>query len=164
MSLVSSTINATGTSSTASMSTIPMPRISSLPAMVGGAEATSRSPARLTMVWSSLTRTKPRSSRRSARSDLPAPDGPVMSTARPSVATVLAWSVSADSRASGDRAVHARCAAGKRMVKRAPGWRVVAVLHVNLPVMAFDDRLGDGEAEPRMAAEVSPSAVLSEIG
>ena len=33
-------------------------------------------------------------------------------------------------------------------------WRVVAVLHVNLPVVAFDDRLGDGKAEAGMAAEI----------
>ena len=44
-------------------------------------------------------------------------------------------------------------------------WRVVAVLHVNLPVMAFDDRLGDRKAEARMAAEIlRPPAVLSGSG
>ena len=67
--------------------------------MVGGAEAIRRSPTRRTIVWSSLTRTNPRSSRRSARSDLPEPEGPEIITARPSSATVLAWSVSDDRRA-----------------------------------------------------------------
>src|SRR5690349_14900257 len=44
ISLVSSTSSATGTSVAISISTIPIPRISSLPAMFGGALATSRSP------------------------------------------------------------------------------------------------------------------------
>jgi len=34
------------------------------------------------------------------------------------------------------------------------GWRVVAVLHVNLPVVTFNDRLGNGEAKARMASEI----------
>ncbi len=42
------------------------------------------------IVWSSLTKVKPRSRMRSARSDLPDPEGPVMSTARPPLATVVA--------------------------------------------------------------------------
>ena len=32
--------------------------------------------------------------------------------------------------------------------------RVVAVGHVNLPVMAFDNRACDRKAEPRMATEI----------
>jgi hypothetical protein len=98
MSLVSSTTSATGMSLTRSISTIPTPRTSILPAIVGGAVASRRSPSRFRIVWSSLTSVNPRSSSRSARSDLPEPEGPVMSTARPSAATVLAWIVSAERR------------------------------------------------------------------
>jgi hypothetical protein len=98
MSLVSSTSRHSGTLATLSMSTMPTPRISSLPAMVAGALAINPSPSRRTIVWSSLTRVKPRSSRRKARSDLPAPDGPMIRTARPSIATALACSVSDESR------------------------------------------------------------------
>jgi hypothetical protein len=98
MALVSSTTSATGTSSCASISTIPRPRTSSFPAICAGAEAMSRSSERRTTVWSSLTSVKPRSSSRSARSDLPDPEGPVMRTARPSIATVLAWIDSPESK------------------------------------------------------------------
>jgi hypothetical protein len=34
------------------------------------------------------------------------------------------------------------------------GWRVVAVLHFNLPVMAFDDCPGNRKPKTRMAAEI----------
>ena len=48
------------------------------------------------------------------------------------------------------------CAVRRRKPDGEAGarWRVVAVLHVNLPVMAFDDCLGDGKAEAGMAAEI----------
>ena len=47
-----------------------------------------------------------------------------------------------------------RSAAGRHDGEAGARRRVVAVLHVNLPVMAFDDRPGDRKAEPRMAAEI----------
>ena len=85
---------------------------------------------------------------------MPEPDGPVISTARPSMATVLAWMVSAERRGpvviAGSFAVRRRKPDGEAGAR----WRVVAVLHVNLPVMAFDDCLGDGKAEARMPAEI----------
>ena len=79
----------------------------------------------------------------------------MISTARPSVATVLAWSVSAESRGPrrlvpGSFAVRRRKPDGEA----GAGWGVIAVVHVNLPVVAFDDCLGDGKAEAGMAAEI----------
>jgi hypothetical protein len=54
--------------------------------------------------------------------------------------------------------VHARSAAGRMMVKRAPEG-ASSRSHVNLPVMAFDDRPGDRKAESRMAAEILASGL-----
>jgi hypothetical protein len=50
MSLVSSTSKHTGTLATLSIATMPIPRISSLPAIVSGALASSRAPSRRTRV------------------------------------------------------------------------------------------------------------------
>ena len=44
-------------------------------------------------------------------------------------------------------------------------WRVIAVVHVNLPVVAFDNCLGDGKAEARNAGRNSrPPALLNGSG
>ena len=67
-------------------------------AKFSGAVATSLPPCLRRMVRSSLTKVKPRSSMSNARSDLPEPDGPAMSTARPSMATHDAWRFSELSR------------------------------------------------------------------
>jgi hypothetical protein len=103
------------------------------------------------MVWSSLTSVNPRSSSRSA--------GPTCRAGRAGDQRRAAADRDRagvnglrDSRGDLGARVHARSAAGMRMVKRAPdGAR--RGLHVNLPVMSFDNRTGDRKPEPRVAPE-----------
>ena len=59
--------------------TMPSPRTSSRPASAG----TGRAMPSMMSTRSSATRSKPRASRRSSRSDLPAPGGPISSTPSP---------------------------------------------------------------------------------
>src|SRR5690606_11907258 len=54
------------------------------------ARATSRPPSTASSTWSSATSNPPPSISRSARSDLPEPDGPRSSTPAPSMATQVA--------------------------------------------------------------------------
>src|ERR1700722_1572000 len=69
----------------------PTPRASIMPARASGARITTSSPSRARAVWSSATSAAPWSIRRSARSDLPAPEGPRSKTpARPN-ATAVPW-------------------------------------------------------------------------
>ena len=105
--------------------TMPTPRTSIRPAIAAGARTTIRSPARRSTVWSSATRRAPPSIRRSARSDLPAPDGPRSRTASPSIATAVAWTSS----------VAAHDCAGRRMQKRAPMTAPSASLRFSAQIM-----------------------------
>src|SRR3546814_640910 len=89
-----STASETGMSLTDSTLTRPTPRTSIWPSILRGAAASSLPLTRRTTVLSSLTRTAPRSMRRSARSDFPAPDRPAIRIARPSLATQETCSVS----------------------------------------------------------------------
>src|SRR6185312_465623 len=75
-----STTRRSHTPSSVSIGTGPMPRTSMKPAMVGGAEAMMRSATRSMRVWSSETSRAPPSISRTARSDLPLPEGPRSST------------------------------------------------------------------------------------
>src|ERR1700736_5076980 len=86
-----STNNASVASATASSGIIPAPRTSIRPAIAAGAVTETRSPARRSSTWSSAARRAPASISRRARSDFPAPDGPRSRTARPSIATAVAW-------------------------------------------------------------------------
>src|SRR5260370_23935950 len=61
---------------------MPTPRASIRPAIRAGALATTDFPRRTSAVWSSATSRAPCSSRRNARSDFPAPEGPRNRTAR----------------------------------------------------------------------------------
>ena len=88
-----SSASATGAGAVGS-GTMPTPRTSSRPARRGGALAMMRPPSGVTTTRSSATSRQPAATSRSARSDLPAPDGPSNSTAWPSRATAVAWIVS----------------------------------------------------------------------
>ena len=73
---------------------------------------------------------------------------------------VMAWRVS-ELRRDRSCAVRGRQDDGEAGARR----RVVAVGHVDLPVMALDDRPGDRQAESRMAAEIlRPPALLNGSG
>ncbi len=70
---------------------MPRPRTSKDPLIDAGASTTSSPSSTLSSLWSSLTSDHPRSIKRKARSDFPAPDAPRSSTAAPWRATVVAW-------------------------------------------------------------------------
>ena len=71
-----STTRRRGADATLGKETMPSPRTSICPAIVAGALIVISSPSRRSSVWSSATRRAPWSIKRSAKSDLPAPDGP----------------------------------------------------------------------------------------
>ena len=73
---------------------------------------------------------------------------------------MLACTVSVDSRGPGHELD--QCPLGRRKADDEAGarWRVVAVLHVDFPVMAFDDCLSDRKAEAGMPSEIFPFAAV----
>ena len=83
--------------------TMPSPRTSSRPAIVAGAVIRIATPSRLRMVWSSAIRRPPPSISRSAKSDLPLPEGPRSNTPAPPSATAVAYTNSLDASRRGTR-------------------------------------------------------------
>ena len=73
---------------------MPSERTSSLPPRRGGGLSNRSLPARTMSTWSSLISFAPRSIRRKARSDLPEPEAPRISTPAPAIATAVACTVS----------------------------------------------------------------------
>ena len=123
--------------------------------MFGGAVASKRSPSRSTMVWSSLTSVETAveqaqrevgfaRSRRAGDQD------------RAAIVRDRACVEGLGRKPSAAPGCDCSFAVRRRKPDReaGAGWRVVAVVHVDLPVVAFDDCLGDGKAEAGMPAEI----------
>src|SRR3982074_1023569 len=142
---------------------MPTPRASIRPAIRAGALATTDFPRRTSAVWSSATSRAPCSSRRNARSDFPAPEGP-RSKAAPQLrprgrnATQVACTsvVTRTSLAGGGRHANGE-AGGQHAAVRSPasggGERAAVGLH-DLPA--------DRQAQPRMLAEMLGRALRVE--
>ncbi len=155
MSLVSSTMQRDRDVVDTLHSTMPMPRISSLPAMFGGARGKQAvavalddrlvvADEREAAVEQAQRKVRLARARRAGDQHRAAVDGDGAGMER------FGRQPRAGSASAGSFAVRCRKPDGEA----GAGRRVIAVVHVNLPVVAFDDCLGDGKAEAGMAAEI----------
>src|SRR5918995_2642818 len=138
---------------------MPRPRTSIRPAMAWGERAISRSPQRSMVRRSSATSRAPPSIRRSARSDLPQPEGPSSTTPAPETSTQLAWS---SARVSWPTApfVAWRSATGPEAVSRSMALRLlrqypidrVTILFLPQPALQSGIAQQAGDAGERLEA------------
>ena len=149
---------------THSIPTIPISLISSLPAMVGGAVATRRSPALDDRLVVADQREAPVEK---AKREVGLPRaGRAGDQHRPAAARDRARvkRFGREARRAFEPGSFAVC---RRKPDGEAGarWRVIAVVHVNLPIVTFDNGLGDGKAKPGMPAETfALSALLNGSG
>src|SRR5229473_1131373 len=147
---------------------MPTPRASIRPAIRAGALATTDFPRRTSAVWSSATSRAPCSSRRNAKSDFPAPEGPRSKTARQlrprgRNATHVACTsvVTRTSLAGGGR--HANGEA--RAQHAAAPWFIgggAAIGGRDRAAIGFHDLPADRQAQARMLAEMLGRALRIE--
>src|SRR5260370_13597057 len=134
---------------------MPTPRASIRPAIRAGALATTDFPRRTSAVWSSATSRAPCSSRRNARSDFPAPEGPRSKAARQlrpcgRNATQVACTtvVTRTSLAGGGRHANGEARAQHAAVRSA------AIGGRDRAAVGLHDLPADRQAQPRMLAEM----------
>ena len=90
-SFARSTTSRNGARATCGTRTMPSPRTSRRPAIVAGALISRSESRRVRSVWSSATSLAPSSMRRSAKSDLPLPEGPRSRMPSPPTDTEVPW-------------------------------------------------------------------------
>src|SRR5258708_32198308 len=142
---------------------MPTPRASIRPAIRAGALATTDFPRRTSAVWSSATSRAPCSSRRNARSDFPAPEGPRSKAARQlrprgRNATQVACTsvVTRTSLAGGGRHANGEARAQHAAVRSA------AIGGRDRAAVGLHDLPADRQAQPRMLAEMLGRALRVE--